>query len=137
MPRALPPLRTRAMIRAIGRRVRAHRVASHLTQGQLGRKANVSAKFIGEIERGTHNSSIVTLLFIAEGLGCTLAQLIQDESSTGYVVLSADEMRRVKDAATLIYSALTPSIGKFHYVKGHEPTPRQRKGRELLRHPRT
>jgi transcriptional regulator with XRE-family HTH domain len=114
MARPLPPLRTRPAIRAIGRRVRAHRVALHLTQGQLGHKANVSAKFIGEIERGTHNSSIVTLLFLAEGLGCSLAQLIQDESSAGYVVLGTEDMARLREAVNVIAAALTPGVGKQH-----------------------
>jgi transcriptional regulator with XRE-family HTH domain len=101
------PLRMRPMIRAVGHRVRAHRLAQKMTQVSLGRTARVTHKFIGEVERGTANCSLVTLMFIAEGLGCTLTQLIQEERNEDYAMVSAEDMRRIEEAVDAIRSAIT------------------------------
>src|SRR5262245_59183549 len=107
------PLRARATIRAIGQRISAHRVAQHLTQGELGRRARVSAKFIGEVERGTNNSSIVTLVSLADGLGCTLGNWWKTYDH-GHIVLGVEDIKRVKEAVAVIDSAFTLRVGKNH-----------------------
>lgn len=60
-------------MRALGEQVRAHRQASHLTQAQVAKKASISAKYLSEIERGTRDLPISTLLAVVEhGLGLRL-----------------------------------------------------------------
>jgi transcriptional regulator with XRE-family HTH domain len=98
----------RPTITTIGRRVRALRLALPLSQSALGRQARVSPKFISEVERGAANCSIVKLLYIAEGLGCTIAQLIHDEPADGYAMLTEDQMRRMREAIAVLQEMIAP-----------------------------
>lgn len=64
----------------LGRRIRAIRKAKGWTQEELGSKADVSYKFIGEIERGLQNPSFDTLVKIADALKIELFELFQFEN---------------------------------------------------------
>lgn len=67
----------------LGRRLRDIRKAKGLTQEQLGSKADVSYKFIGEIERGQQNPSFDTLVKIADALEVELFELFRfDQGAT-------------------------------------------------------
>jgi transcriptional regulator with XRE-family HTH domain len=103
------PFRMRATLRAIGRRVRDHRIALGMKQTDLAVAAKVHHNFIGELERGA-NVSLVTLLYITEGLGCTLSQLMPDEASDRHVVLSAEQMERLREAAVVIQQTIEPRV---------------------------
>ena len=59
----------------LGRRIRAIRKAKNWTQEQLGSKADISYKFIGEIELGKQNPSFETLVKIADALEVELSDL--------------------------------------------------------------
>jgi len=59
----------------LGRRIRVIRKAKDWTQEKLGAKADVSYKFIGEIERGQQNPSFDTLVKIADALEIELFDL--------------------------------------------------------------
>jgi transcriptional regulator with XRE-family HTH domain len=59
----------------LGRRIRDIRKAKVWTQEEMGSKADVSYKFIGEIERGQQNPSFDTLVKIAEALNVELIDL--------------------------------------------------------------
>jgi transcriptional regulator with XRE-family HTH domain len=98
----------RSTVQKFGRRVRACRLAAGLSQPELGRLARVTPKFIGEIERGSSNPSLVTMALVANALGCGLVDLLHADKSAAYVSLSADNARRVHDAATIIASVLSP-----------------------------
>jgi transcriptional regulator with XRE-family HTH domain len=63
----------------LGRRIRAIRKAKGWTQEQLGSKADISYKFIGEIERGQQNPSFDTLVKIADALEIELFDLFRFE----------------------------------------------------------
>ncbi len=63
----------------LGRRVRDIRKARGWTQEKLGSKADVSSKFLGEIERGQQNPSFDTLVKIADALEIELCDLFQFE----------------------------------------------------------
>jgi transcriptional regulator with XRE-family HTH domain len=63
----------------LGRRIREIRTAKGLTQEKLGSKADVSYKFVGEIERGLQNPSFDTLEKIAGALDVELFELFRFE----------------------------------------------------------
>lgn len=105
----------RSTVLNFGFHVRAQRLAVGLSQQELGRRARVTANFIGKMERGTSNPSLVTMALVAAALGCSLAELLQADAmartphkSTQSVSLSADDMRRAQQAAAIIASVLTP-----------------------------
>ena len=60
---------------SLGHRIRAIRKAKGWTQEELGAKADISYKFIGEIERGQQNPSFDVLVKIANGFGIELSEL--------------------------------------------------------------
>ena len=63
----------------LGRRIRSLRTIKGWSQQQLGEKADVNYKFVGEIERGRQNPSFDTLLKIASALGVELSELFRFE----------------------------------------------------------
>jgi transcriptional regulator with XRE-family HTH domain len=71
----------RALIASFGRRVRECRLAMGISQVELGRRSRVTSKFISEIERGTSNPSLETVLLVADALGRSLPDLLQAEKS--------------------------------------------------------
>lgn len=65
--RAAPHVR-----RALAARLRALRAEHQLTQARLGRKAGLSPKFIGEVERAKKSISVDSLYRITTALGVPL-----------------------------------------------------------------
>ena len=53
----------------LGQRIRSLRAELDLSQEQLAEKAGISAKYLGEVERGVGNISIDRLNGVAVGLG--------------------------------------------------------------------
>lgn len=64
----------------IGDRIKQERLDRGLTQEVLAEKANISASFLGQIERGERKLSLVTLIEIAKVLGASLDHLVSDSS---------------------------------------------------------
>ena len=60
----------------IGERIKQERLDKGLTQEVLAEKANISASFLGQIERGERKLSLVTLIEIAKVLGASLDYLV-------------------------------------------------------------
>lgn len=65
----------------IGGRIRDLRLAQNLTQETVAERAGVSYKFLGEVERGTANPSLLTLDRICQALGIDIDELWGE---TGY-----------------------------------------------------
>lgn len=63
----------------LGNRIRSLRNIKGWTQQELGERADVNYKFIGEIERGQQNPSFAVLVKIAEALGAELQELFSFE----------------------------------------------------------
>lgn len=63
----------------LGRRIRSLRTLKDWTQQELGSRADVNYKFIGEIERGKQNPSLHVLARIAEALEVKLHDLLRFE----------------------------------------------------------
>lgn len=91
----------------MGRQIRKRRRVLGRTQEWLAEKANVSASFIGHIERGSRKASLETLVNISLALQCTLDALAMPSHSTlasdGY---SQDELNQ---AQKLLETALAMS----------------------------
>ena len=75
-----PSLLARPVIVRFGRRLRELRRAAGLTQRDLARQSRVTRKFIQEVEDGTSNPSLETIVLLADGLGCEVADLFQSGS---------------------------------------------------------
>jgi transcriptional regulator with XRE-family HTH domain len=65
-------------LRIFGERVRQLRIDRRLSQEQLAEKVGVHRNYIGGIERGERNLSLVNLLYLARGLEVGAAELLLD-----------------------------------------------------------
>lgn len=64
-------------IKLLGERVRYIRKEQGLSQEQLGEKAGLSEKYIGQVERGEKNLTIDSLFKISRGLNLALEELFR------------------------------------------------------------
>jgi transcriptional regulator with XRE-family HTH domain len=71
----------RAFLQQIGERVRARRLARHLTQAQLGDACGLHRTFVGSVERGERNISVLNLRVIARALRVPVAALLTADES--------------------------------------------------------
>ncbi|MFZ3121903.1 MAG: helix-turn-helix transcriptional regulator [Thermodesulfovibrionales bacterium] len=62
----------------VGKRIRELRKLCGLTQEELGEKANLNYKFIGELERGKVNVSLDSLFRIAKALEMHVSDLFRN-----------------------------------------------------------
>jgi transcriptional regulator with XRE-family HTH domain len=70
-------------LRDLGFRIRERRIAQTLTQAQLGEKCSLHRTFIGSVERGERNLSILNLRLIARILRVPLAELFAEPTRQG------------------------------------------------------
>jgi transcriptional regulator with XRE-family HTH domain len=63
----------------VGRNIRAARKAKGLSQFQLAERSELSADFIGKVERGTTSPSIESLKAIATAMNLSLGDLFAGE----------------------------------------------------------
>ena len=85
--------------RLIGRNIRTLRNQRKWSQDALGESADLSCKFVGEIERGTVNPSLDSLMKIANALNVEIAELFLTEK---LFALSDKDIAIVKTAASTI-----------------------------------
>jgi transcriptional regulator with XRE-family HTH domain len=64
--------------RIVGRKIRACRKQAGLSQEQLAEKADLSYKYLGEVERGCVNISLDSLVRIAKALRVALHDLTDE-----------------------------------------------------------
>jgi transcriptional regulator with XRE-family HTH domain len=64
-------------LRDLGKRLRNRREAQGLTQAQLAEKCNLHRTFIGSVERGERNVSILNLRLLARMLRVPLGALLE------------------------------------------------------------
>jgi transcriptional regulator with XRE-family HTH domain len=62
----------------LGEAVRNCRLRAQLTQEALAEKADLSPKYVGEVERGMVNISVDSLLRLAKSLGVRVRDLVTD-----------------------------------------------------------
>lgn len=68
---------TTNIVKKFGKHVRKLRLEQGLTQEQLGDKSGLDLTYIGRIERGEQNSSLLVVAAIAKGLGVTVETLFK------------------------------------------------------------
>ncbi len=74
----LDPGRRDTLLRGLGAAVRARRAARGLTLKALGARAEVSERFLVQLEGGSGNISVARLLDVASALGTTPAELLAE-----------------------------------------------------------
>lgn len=67
-------------LRRIGDRLREQRISRGWTQDELGEKCELHRTFIGSVERGERNISILNLKVIAGALRVPLSELLTEPS---------------------------------------------------------
>ena len=72
----------RHFLRELGTRIRGHRKKCGWTQEELGKRCSLHRTFIGSVERGERNLSILNLRFIARVLRVPLSILLAASSQT-------------------------------------------------------
>ena len=101
---------------AVGRRVRAARTDRGWTLDELAERSGVSRRMIVNVESGTSNASIATLLRLATALHVSLADLVTDTPPDQGVVVSPAAEREPLwrgdsgGSAVLVASAGTPDM---------------------------
>jgi transcriptional regulator with XRE-family HTH domain len=65
-------------LRQLGERLRQHRRSRGWTQAELGRRCELHRTFVGSVERGERNVSLLNLRLIARVLRVPLADLFTD-----------------------------------------------------------
>lgn len=63
---------------AVGRAIRAVRLLKEISQEQLANETGIDRSYMGGVERGEHNLTIMTLGKIARGLRMTCAELLSE-----------------------------------------------------------
>ena len=67
----------KTIVEKFGKRVRQLRIERGLTQEGLGEKCGLDLTYIGRIERGEQNSSLIVAEAIAKGLKVSLEELFK------------------------------------------------------------
>lgn len=99
-----------------GKRIMELRVRKHYTRECLAEMADISAKFLYEIEMGRKGCSYYVLYMLARSLGVTADQLLQDEldvkeSSSEVIYLHfEEEYKKHVDSIMQILYEITHNI---------------------------
>ena len=97
----------------LGERIKARRARLGLTLDALKMRTNVSRAMLSEIERGTKNPTIKVVCLIAEGLNCTVSELLGEvaESTAEIAVVRHYERQLLVDPRSGVErSLLSPSF---------------------------
>ena len=70
-------LTDKKFLRDLGERIREKRVALGITQEQFGQKCDLHRTFVGSVERGERNVSILNLRLMAKMLRVELSELLR------------------------------------------------------------
>lgn len=65
---------------ALGIRIKNKRLSKNFTQEQLAEKVELSAVYIGQIERGERKMTIETLVKLANALDSSIEELLSDST---------------------------------------------------------
>jgi len=95
----------------IGETIRHLRKSQGFTQEQLGEKAGISYKFIGEVERGSINPSLDSLIGISQALNVNVKELFPGENDL-VTEFSHEELQTIKKAVKLLNSRLNVKHAK-------------------------
>ena len=90
----------------LGHRVRTLRRMKDLTQEELAEKLDISASFLGHIERGTRKASLDTVVKLSNALKVSPNFLLQDSLDDGLldfeVQITPNQRRLLREISTRI-----------------------------------
>ena len=84
-----------AYLRALGHRLRLLRIASQLSQAQLGEVANITCAQVSGIERAHHSANLLAYARIAAALGLRLPDFIDPDIADGEALQLLGKLRNV------------------------------------------
>jgi len=87
---------------AFGERLRTLRARRGLTRKAVAQSADVSERYLANLEHGTGNASFLILYQIARALQCSIAEVIGDPTTTSPEWLMIREMLEGKSEADLV-----------------------------------
>lgn len=67
---------SRQALRILGANIRRKRTLRGLSQEQLASHAGLDRSYVGSVERGERNVTLVSVLKFSKGLGVSLAELL-------------------------------------------------------------
>ncbi|TAL99105.1 MAG: helix-turn-helix domain-containing protein [Paraburkholderia sp.] len=85
----------------MGERVRVLRARRGLTRKALAKEANVSERYLANLESGVGNASVLFLRQLTKALNCTLAEIVGDETTSSADWLRIRELLYGRDHDTL------------------------------------
>lgn len=89
----------------LGEKIRQLRKLRGFTQEQLGEKSGLSYKFIGEVERGTVNPSLDSLISIATALDVSINDLFPVRNDF-FLEFSHEDLKAIRKAVKILHSRL-------------------------------
>jgi XRE family aerobic/anaerobic benzoate catabolism transcriptional regulator len=109
---------------SLGERVRSLRARKGMTRKALALASDVSERHLANLELGVGNASILVLRQIARALGCSLAEMLGDETEDSPEWLLIREILRGRDDADLHRGRL--ALAEL-YGKAGKPAARKRR----------
>jgi XRE family aerobic/anaerobic benzoate catabolism transcriptional regulator len=85
----------------MGERVRVLRARRGLTRKALAKEADVSERYLANLESGVGNASVLFLRQLTKALNCTLAEIVGDETTSSADWLRIRELLYGRDHDTL------------------------------------
>jgi len=82
----------------LGSRIREVRKAKSFSQEKLAEKANISTKYLGEVERGESSISAVLLNDISMALNVPISELMQHDHKDDDELLKKEVMKYINNA---------------------------------------
>ena len=95
-------------LETIGRNIKKYRIEKKLRQEDLAEKTDLSANYIGMVERGEKIPSLETFISILNALEISADMVLADVLKQGYVVknsLFSEDMQKLSQAVS--YTHLT------------------------------
>ena len=66
------------ILRTFGNKIRVFRIKEGFSQEELGDRAGLDRSYIGGVERGERNISLINIFKLAKGLGLAPKRLLED-----------------------------------------------------------
>lgn len=66
-----------SILHLFGQRLKALRIQKNLTQDQFSKECGLHKNYIGMVERGERNPSLINIDIIAKGLKITISELMK------------------------------------------------------------
>ena len=65
------------LLQTVGQRIREARKEKGLTQEELALEADMDRSYVGQLERGEQNATVITLAKLAGVIGCDIAAFVR------------------------------------------------------------